>query len=50
MGVPSEELLNKGEYSPLTANDTPQNKAKNRRTEIIITPNLDEIFKILESN
>lgn len=40
----------KGEYSPLTANDTPQNKAKNRRTEIIITPNLDEIFKILESN
>jgi chemotaxis protein MotB len=40
----------KGEFSPLAANDTPQNKAKNRRTEIIITPNLDEIFKILESN
>lgn len=40
----------KGEYSPLAANDTQQNKQKNRRTEIIITPNLDEIFKILENN
>jgi len=40
----------KGEYSPLAVNDSPQNKQKNRRTEIIITPNLDEIFKILENN
>jgi len=40
----------KGEYSPLAANDTPQNKQKNRRTEIIITPNLDELFRILENN
>lgn len=40
----------KGEYSPLAPNDTPQNKAKNRRTEIIITPNLDELFKLLEAN
>lgn len=40
----------KGEYMPLSPNDTPQNKAKNRRTEIIITPDLDELFKILESN
>ncbi len=40
----------KGEFSPLAANDSPQNKSKNRRTEIIITPNLDEIFKILENN
>lgn len=40
----------KGEYYPLAANDSPQNKQKNRRTEIIITPNLDEIFKILENN
>jgi chemotaxis protein MotB len=40
----------KGEFSPLTANDSPQNKSKNRRTEIIITPNLDELFKILEAN
>jgi chemotaxis protein MotB len=40
----------RGEYSPLAQNDSPQNKQKNRRTEIIITPNLDELFKILESN
>jgi chemotaxis protein MotB len=40
----------RGEYSPLAVNDSPQNKQKNRRTEIIITPNLDELFKILESN
>jgi chemotaxis protein MotB len=40
----------RGEYSPLATNDSPQNKQKNRRTEIIITPDLDELFKILESN
>lgn len=40
----------KGEFSPLAANDSQQNKQKNRRTEIIITPNLDELFKILEAN
>ncbi|RAV98270.1 OmpA family protein [Pseudochryseolinea flava] len=40
----------KGEFMPLSLNDTPQNRQKNRRTEIIITPNLDELFRILESN
>jgi chemotaxis protein MotB len=40
----------KGEFSPLAGNDTPQNKQKNRRTEIIITPDLDELFKLLETN
>jgi chemotaxis protein MotB len=40
----------KGEYSPLVTNSSSENKAKNRRTEIIITPNLDELFKILEAN
>jgi chemotaxis protein MotB len=40
----------KGEYYPLAVNDSPQSKQKNRRTEIIITPNLDEIFRILENN
>jgi chemotaxis protein MotB len=51
-GVSSQQITasGKGEFSPITANDTPQNKQKNRRTEIIITPNLDELFKILESN
>lgn len=40
----------KGEYSPIAPNDNAQNKQKNRRTEIIITPNLDELFKILGAN
>jgi chemotaxis protein MotB len=40
----------RGEYLPLTSNDNAQAKQKNRRTEIIISPNLDEVFKILESN
>lgn len=40
----------RGEFMPLAGNDTPQNRQKNRRTEIIITPNLDELFKILETN
>jgi chemotaxis protein MotB len=51
-GVSSKQITasGRGEYSPLAANDTPQNKQKNRRTEIIITPDLDELFKILETN
>ena len=40
----------RGEFVPLSANDTEQNKQKNRRTEIIITPDLDELFRILETN
>src|SRR5882672_5048932 len=40
----------KGEYSPIASNDNAQNKQKNRRTEIIVTPNLDELFKILDAN
>jgi len=51
-GVSSSQITpsGRGEFSALAANDTPQNKQKNRRTEIIITPNLDELFKILQSN
>ena len=51
-GVSSNQLVaaGKGEFSPLAANDSPQNRQKNRRTEIIITPNLDELFKILGTN
>lgn len=51
-GVSPQQITasGRGEFSPLALNDTPQNKQKNRRTEIIITPNLDELFQILESN
>jgi chemotaxis protein MotB len=40
----------RGEYSPITNNKTSEARAKNRRTEIILTPKLDELFKILENN
>lgn len=51
-GVSPDQITasGRGEYSPLAANDNSQNKQKNRRTEIIITPDLDELFRILESN
>ena len=51
-GVSANQIIaaGKGEYSPLAINDSPQNKQKNRRTEIIVTPNLDELFKILGAN
>jgi chemotaxis protein MotB len=40
----------RAEYMPLVANDTPANKALNRRTDIILTPKLDELFSILGQN
>ncbi len=51
-GVSAKQITasGRGEFMPLAANDSPANKQKNRRTEIIITPNLDELFRILESN
>ena len=38
----------RSEYRPLEENDTPENKAKNRRTEIIITPRLDELTRLID--
>jgi chemotaxis protein MotB len=31
------------ETSPVAANDSPENKAKNRRIEITLVPNLDDL-------
>ncbi len=39
----------RGEFSPLVENNSAENKAKNRRTEIILTPDLSELVKILET-
>ncbi len=38
----------RGEYSPVADNDNAGNRAKNRRTRIVILPQLDQFFKLLE--
>lgn len=40
----------RGEYVPLDRGKTPEARKKNRRTEIILTPKLDELLKVLGSN
>jgi len=40
----------RGEFVPIDPADTKEARAKNRRIEIILTPKLDELFRIIESN
>lgn len=40
----------RGEYYPIDPAKTPEARKKNRRTEIILTPKLDELFKVLGDN
>lgn len=40
----------RGEYVPIESNATAENRKKNRRIEVILTPRLDEILKVLETN
>ena len=37
----------RSKYEPVDTNDTPEGRARNRRTEIILAPKLDEILKLL---
>lgn len=40
----------RGEYYPKASNETQEGKATNRRTEIILSPKLDEIMNLLNSS
>lgn len=40
----------RSEYFPIDDNDSAEARAKNRRTEIILTPKLDELFRIIDQN
>tara|TARA_B100000780_G_scaffold278321_1_gene251462 strand:+ start:1033 stop:2019 length:987 start_codon:yes stop_codon:yes gene_type:complete len=48
-GVSAQQIQasGRGEFMPIFENNNPENKAKNRRTEIIITPDLDEIADLI---
>ncbi len=50
LGVSPKQLIPAGRssYIPLVANDTPANRAKNRRTRIIIMPKIDQFYDMLE--
>ena len=50
-GVAASRLTaaGRGEFMPKTTNDTSDGRSTNRRTEIIITPKLDQFFKLMEA-
>jgi chemotaxis protein MotB len=51
-GVAPEKLIASGRsfYQPVADNDTKENRAKNRRTRIVILPNINKFFALMNSN
>jgi chemotaxis protein MotB len=43
-------VAGRSKYAPVDINETPVGRSKNRRTEIILTPKLDELFRLMENN
>lgn len=50
--VSPEKLIASGRssYQPLASNETKEDRAKNRRTRIVILPNIDKFFALMASN
>jgi chemotaxis protein MotB len=50
-GIPPAKMTaaGRGEFVPLMTNDSDSGKAANRRTRIVILPQLDQFFKLLEA-
>ncbi|NAS31211.1 OmpA family protein [Flavobacteriaceae bacterium R38] len=48
-GISPDRLTAAGrsEYAPVATNSTPEGRSKNRRIEVILTPKLDEVTKLL---
>jgi len=40
----------RSEYKPIADNSTAEGKARNRRTRIVVLPQLDQFFKLLEKS
>ena len=50
LGVKPEQLIAAGRssYIPLVANDSAENKARNRRTRIVVLPKIDQFYEMIE--
>ncbi len=50
-GVDAKRVIaeGRGEYFPVADNTTTEGKSRNRRTEIILSPNLDALYKLIEN-
>lgn len=50
LGVKPAQLIAAGRssYVPLVENDTPDNRAKNRRTRIVVLPKIDQFYDMIE--
>ena len=49
-GVPPQRMTAAGRssYAPLLENDSPSNRAKNRRTRIVVLPKLDQFYDLIK--
>ena len=51
LGVNPGQLIAAGRssYVPLVDNDTPENRARNRRTRVVVLPKIDEFYEMIET-